>query len=46
MEAAIHKRQKLSEAILVFLDDLNGDSPVDMESVFGLNSCCWHWYEE
>lgn len=30
----------------VFLDDLNGDEPEEMESVFGLDSCCWHWYEE
>ncbi len=30
----------------VFLDHLNGDAPVEMDSVFGQNSCCWHWYEE
>lgn len=30
----------------VLLDDLDGDEPEEMDSVFGLDSCCWHWYEE
>lgn len=30
----------------VFLADLNGDESEEMDSVFGLDSCCWHWYEE
>ncbi|MBX3056830.1 MAG: hypothetical protein KF770_10190 [Anaerolineae bacterium] len=30
----------------VFLNNLNGDEPVEMEAVFGTDSCCWHWYEE
>lgn len=30
----------------VFLADLNGDEPEEMDFVFGLDSCCWHWYEE
>jgi hypothetical protein len=30
----------------VFLDHLNGDVPIELDSVLGLHSCCWHWYEE
>ncbi|MCB9422788.1 MAG: PD40 domain-containing protein [Ardenticatenaceae bacterium] len=30
----------------VFLDNLNGDVPIELDSVLGLHSCCWHWYEE
>lgn len=30
----------------VFLDYLNGDAPVDMSSILGGHSCCWHWYQE
>lgn len=29
----------------VFLMNLNEDIPRDMSSVFGVDSCCWHWYE-
>jgi hypothetical protein len=30
----------------VFLDDLNGDTAIEVSDIFGSSSCCWHWYEE
>lgn len=29
----------------VYLDDLNGDAPVEITSILGADSCCWHWVE-
>lgn len=29
-----------------FLFDLNGGEPMEVSSVLGLDTCCWHWYEE
>lgn len=29
----------------MFLLDANGSTPIEMSLVFGLGSCCWHWYK-
>ena len=28
-----------------FLDNLNGDTPKNMNDIWGEPSCCWYWYE-
>jgi len=29
----------------MYLFDLNGSQPLDVQSILGADSCCWHWYE-
>jgi hypothetical protein len=30
----------------VFWDNLNGDTPIELDSILGLHTCCWHWFGE
>ncbi len=30
----------------MFWDNLNGDTPIELDSILGQHTCCWHWFEE